>query len=91
LIASYCLRKAIAVFFKIQAKTVSTLIEQQVKKYSRIVYTKCILILMKFEWDENKNQQNRQKHGISFEEAKEIFSGIVCKNSGEWVDKIQHL
>ena len=46
---------------------------------------------MKFEWDENKNQQNRQKHGISFEEAKEIFSGIVCKNSGEWVDKIQHL
>lgn len=32
---------------------------------------------MKFEWDENKNQQNRQKHGISFEEAKEIFSGIV--------------
>ena len=32
---------------------------------------------MRFEWDENKNQQNRQKHGISFEEAKEIFSGIV--------------
>jgi len=32
---------------------------------------------MKFEWNENKNQQNRQKHGISFEEAKEIFSGIV--------------
>ncbi|MEB3120460.1 MAG: BrnT family toxin [Snowella sp.] len=32
---------------------------------------------MKFEWDENKNQQNRQKHGISFEEAKEIFLGIV--------------
>lgn len=32
---------------------------------------------MKFEWDENKNQQNRQKHGISFEEAKEIFSGTV--------------
>jgi uncharacterized DUF497 family protein len=32
---------------------------------------------MKFEWDENKNQQNCQKHGISFEEAKEIFLGIV--------------
>ena len=32
---------------------------------------------MKFEWDENKNQQNRHKHVISFEEAKEIFSGIV--------------
>jgi uncharacterized DUF497 family protein len=32
---------------------------------------------MKFEWDENKNQQNQQKHGISFEEAQEIFNGIV--------------
>mgnify|MGYP001811319750 CR=1 FL=1 len=32
---------------------------------------------MKFEWDENKNRQNRNKHGISFEEAQEIFFGIV--------------
>lgn len=32
---------------------------------------------MNFEWDENKNQQNQRKQGISFEEAKEIFSGIV--------------
>ncbi|MGL5034417.1 MAG: BrnT family toxin [Microcystaceae cyanobacterium] len=32
---------------------------------------------MQFEWDENKNRQNQQKHGISFEEAKEIFLGIV--------------
>ncbi|MGB5594830.1 MAG: BrnT family toxin [Crocosphaera sp.] len=32
---------------------------------------------MKFEWDEKKNRQNQQKHGISFEEAKEIFSRIV--------------
>lgn len=31
---------------------------------------------MEFEWDENKNRQNQQKHGISFEEAKEIFQGI---------------
>ena len=30
-----------------------------------------------FEWDENKNQQNIRKHGISFEEATEIFYGIV--------------
>ena len=28
---------------------------------------------MKFEWDENKNRINQQKHGISFEEAKEVF------------------
>ncbi len=32
---------------------------------------------MNFEWDENKNRQNQQKHGISFEEAQEIFNGIV--------------
>ena len=29
---------------------------------------------MKFEWDENKNRLNIQKHNVSFEEAKEIFS-----------------
>ena len=28
---------------------------------------------IKFEWDENKNQTNQKKHGISFEEAKEVF------------------
>ncbi len=32
---------------------------------------------MQFEWDENKNRQNKRKHGISFEEAQEIFWGIV--------------
>lgn len=31
---------------------------------------------MELEWDENKNWQNQQKHGISFEEAQEIFQGI---------------
>lgn len=28
---------------------------------------------LKFEWDENKNQSNQQKHSISFEEAKTVF------------------
>ncbi len=28
---------------------------------------------MKFEWDENKNTLNQQKHGISFEQALEVF------------------
>jgi uncharacterized DUF497 family protein len=41
---------------------------------------------MRFEWDENKNQQNRQKHGISFEEAKEIFSGIVFSSLDQKFD-----
>jgi len=29
---------------------------------------------MEFEWDENKNNSNIEKHGISFEEAKGAFS-----------------
>lgn len=29
--------------------------------------------MIKFEWDENKNQSNQRKHGISFEEAKTVF------------------
>lgn len=28
---------------------------------------------IRFEWDENKNTINRQKHKISFEEAKTVF------------------
>lgn len=26
-----------------------------------------------YEWDENKNQANIKKHGVSFEEAKTVF------------------
>lgn len=29
-----------------------------------------------FEWDENKNTINKKKHGISFEEAREVFDDI---------------
>ena len=28
---------------------------------------------MKFEWDENKQRINIQKHGVDFEEAKTVF------------------
>lgn len=28
---------------------------------------------MTFEWDENKNQLNWRKHGVSFEDAKTVF------------------
>ena len=28
---------------------------------------------MKFEWDENKNESNIEKHGLDFEDASEIF------------------
>lgn len=29
---------------------------------------------MKFEWDENKYQENVKKHGVTFEEAKSVFN-----------------
>ncbi|NER03861.1 MAG: BrnT family toxin [Okeania sp. SIO3C4] len=29
---------------------------------------------MKFEWDENKNKKNLDKHFVSFEQAKEVFN-----------------
>ena len=41
---------------------------------------------MQFEWDENKNQLNQQKHGISFEEAKEIFFDTVFTSVSAKID-----
>ncbi len=29
---------------------------------------------MKFEWDENKNKSNIQKHGIDFSDAQKVFN-----------------
>lgn len=31
---------------------------------------------MDFEWDENKNEKNKKKHGISFETAALVFTDI---------------
>ncbi len=28
---------------------------------------------IRFEWDDSKNRSNRQKHGVSFEEAQTVF------------------
>jgi len=39
---------------------------------------------MDFEWDNTKNQSNKEKHEISFEEAKEIFAD---SNRLEFTDK----
>ena len=36
---------------------------------------------MKFEWDENKNISNIKKHGIDFNDAKEIFNDEYRKIS----------
>ncbi|HSR69810.1 MAG TPA: BrnT family toxin [Acidobacteriota bacterium] len=29
--------------------------------------------MLRFEWDEAKNESNRRKHGVSFEEARTVF------------------
>ncbi len=34
-------------------------------------------IYMAFEWNELKNEKNRQKHGIWFEEAQMIFKDVL--------------
>ena len=36
-----------------------------------------------FEWDPAKNEINRRKHGISFEEAIEIFDGPVLSREDD--------
>ena len=36
---------------------------------------------MKFEWDENKNKSNQDKHGIDFNDAKEVFDDENRTNS----------
>jgi len=32
-----------------------------------------------FEWDLNKNASNQKKHGVSFEEAKTVFSDSFAR------------
>ena len=36
-----------------------------------------------FEWDAAKNASNREKHGISFEEAMRIFDGPVLSRDDD--------
>jgi uncharacterized DUF497 family protein len=35
--------------------------------------------LLRFEWDESKNKINIEKHGVSFDEAKTVFSDYCAK------------
>lgn len=32
------------------------------------------MVYLAFEWDENKNASNQKKHGVSFEEARTVFT-----------------
>jgi uncharacterized DUF497 family protein len=38
---------------------------------------------MDFEWDPTKNQENRRKHGITFEQASVIWDGPLLKELDE--------
>ncbi len=41
---------------------------------------------MKFEWDANKNKSNQKKHGIDFNDAKDVFedqSNIISEDLRE--------
>ena len=33
---------------------------------------------IRFEWDETKNLSNRRKHGVSFEDACQVFRDPLC-------------
>lgn len=47
---------------------------------------------MQFEWDEDKNQINIEKHGIHFDDAKEIFKSPVYEFvSNQWHGESRNL
>jgi uncharacterized protein len=39
------------------------------------LYVQCGIEFVQFEWDEAKNESNRRKHGVGFDEARLIFDG----------------
>ncbi|MHB8482045.1 MAG: BrnT family toxin [Nitrospiria bacterium] len=50
--------------------------------------------MLGFEWDERKNESNRKKHGIWFEEAQQVFddqNGLVFYDVGHSNDEDRFL
>jgi uncharacterized DUF497 family protein len=47
--------------------------------------------MLAFEWDENKNQANRQKHKISFESAQYIFLDPNAKQKFDRDEDRRHI
>lgn len=41
---------------------------------------------MEFEWDDSKDRNNREKHGIAFEEAALIFEGLTLSKTDDRKD-----
>lgn len=44
---------------------------------------------MRFEWDENKNRENRKKHRISFQTAIEVFDDPFFLTRPDWHEKAE--
>ena len=42
---------------------------------------------MRYEWDENKNQSNKAKHGVSFGLASALFSNPVVETTDDFEDE----
>lgn len=41
---------------------------------------------IRFEWDQAKNLSNRRKHGVSFEEASQVFHDPLCVSVGDRIE-----
>lgn len=66
----------------------STMEQTERKPHSHRYIQKTLTIRMpKFEWDENKNASNRQKHNIGFERAKDVFEDEDAIN---YLERITH-
>ena len=48
---------------------------------------------MKFEWDDNKNKANIEKHGIAFTDVCEIFNApmLVLEDSRYQYDEVRYI
>ena len=44
---------------------------------------------VRFEWDENKNGENRKKHGVSFEIAMEVFDDPFSLTSQDRIVEVK--
>jgi hypothetical protein len=43
---------------------------------------------MKYEWDEAKNRKNFAKHGLSFEDAEQVFPGACIGHVGAFQSSV---
>lgn len=41
---------------------------------------------MRYSWDEDKNRRNIERHGIAFEDAKQIFDGATLERVDDRFD-----